>query len=173
MVRLVVPSVEGLEARLDEQRAQIDLWVRQNGVSYSNRVISEGTLRVIALAAIALNPTPARIIAIEEPENGVHLQRLEHIANILAYAALEERGPRSQVLVNTHSPLFVAEALRLKREHPERVTILHVRHDGSGSRFSRMPDPGDLFQEGEIEDLLRHDEDAKVSALLARGLLDG
>jgi len=175
MVRHVIPSIEALSVELDEQRAQIDLFVEQNGVSFSNRVISEGTLRVIALAAISLNPWPARLIAFEEPENGVHPRRLEHIASLLAFAAGIGRGEMaSQVVVNTHSPLFVAEAIKLQAQHPDEVGLIHVSHDGDGSQFRRLGDPRRLFEQYDVDALLKSDEDAeaKVQTLLLQGFLD-
>lgn len=173
MVRQVVPSVEQLRVELDEQRAQIDLLVQQNGAWFSNRVISEGTLRVIALAAISLNPWPARLIAIEEPENGVQPRRIEHIASILAFAAgIRQDNEQTQVIVNTHSPLFVAEAIKLQRHYPEKVGLFHVNHDGQGSLITRLGDPERLFEQFGVEKLLQSDDDARVQTLLLQGLLD-
>jgi len=174
MVRMVIPSVESLDVELDEHRAQIDLFVRQNGIRYSDRVVSEGTLRVIALAAISLNPWPANLIAFEEPENGVHPRRLEHIAEILSFAAgIGENIPRSQVIVNTHSALFVAEGIKLRRAHSDQVSLIHVKHDGEGSVFTPIGDPDSLFEQVDVDALLQDDEGAKVQALLLRGFLDG
>lgn len=46
-LRTIVPNVEALEVALDEQRGILDLMVRQGGIFYSGRVLSEGTFRAI------------------------------------------------------------------------------------------------------------------------------
>lgn len=168
MVRQVIVGVESLDVQLNEQRAEINLSIRQHGVEFSSRVVSEGTLRVVALAAMALNPNPVRLIGLEEPENGVHPARLQHILDLLRYLALD-RGV--QVLVNTHSPLFVSRALALQREQPEMVKVLSVRSD-AGSTSIRPLEVGELWEESAVAELLRSDEDAKFQAVLMRGLLD-
>lgn len=174
MVRQVVPTVQGIDVDLNTKRGEIELLVDQVGIKYSSRVVSEGTLRVLALAALALNPWASRLISFEEPENGVQPQRLEHIIGILAYAAgVGDNEVRSQLVVNTHSPIVVAQCLRLHREHPGEVSVLHVSADESGSRFTTLRDPGQLFENQHIDELLRDDDEARVQALLMRGLLDG
>lgn len=55
-LRAIVPSVEDLSVDLDKRRGTLDILVRQDGVEYSSRIVSEGTLRVLALCAIAVNP---------------------------------------------------------------------------------------------------------------------
>ncbi len=174
MVRQVIPSIRSIDADLNTKRGEIELLVEQSGVRYSSRVVSEGTLRVIALASIALNPWASRLVSFEEPENGVQPQRMEHIITILAYAAgVGEPSVRSQLVVNTHSPIVVAQCLRLHREHPKEVRLIHVSIDESGSRFTALDDPGELFEAKQVDELLKDDDEARVQALLMRGLLDG
>ena len=76
-LRSIVPSVESLTVQLDERRGTLDMLIRQGGVEYSSRIVSEGTLRVLALCAIAVNPWGGSLLAFEEPENGVHPRRLD------------------------------------------------------------------------------------------------
>jgi predicted ATPase len=99
----LVPSVEDLRVDLDKQRGTLDVQVRQDGMEFSSRIVSEGTLRVLALCAIAANPWARTLLAFEEPENGVHPRRLELIAELLTSLAVEHKR---QVIITTHSPLF-------------------------------------------------------------------
>ncbi len=69
----------------------LDVMVKQGGVDYSTRVMSEGTLRVLALCAIALNPWGGSLITIEEPENGVQPQQIELITELLLSMSSERR----------------------------------------------------------------------------------
>src|SRR5258708_38321341 len=80
-LRSAIPSIEGLDVDLDPRRGTLDILIRQNGAPFSSRVISEGTLRVLALCCIAGNPWPGELVAFEEPENGVHPRRIEVSAN--------------------------------------------------------------------------------------------
>ena len=66
-LRSLIPSVEDLSVDLDEKRGTLDIQVRQDGAAFSSRIISEGTLRVLALCAIAGNPWAKGLIAFEEP----------------------------------------------------------------------------------------------------------
>ena len=67
--------------------------------------LSDGTLRYLALLAILLHPAPSPVIAIEEPELGLHPDVIPHIARLLVRAS-----ERTQLFVTTHSRLLV-EAL--------------------------------------------------------------
>jgi len=71
-LRSIIPSVEHISVDLDKRRGTLDLMIRQDGIDYSSRIVSEGTLRVLALCAIAVNPWKGSLLAFEEPENGVH-----------------------------------------------------------------------------------------------------
>ena len=138
-LRSIVPSVESLTVQLDERRGTLDILIRQGGVEYSSRVVSEGTLRVLALCAIAVNPWGGSLLAFEEPANGVHPRRLDLIARLLMSLATD--GER-QVIVTTHSPLF-CDAVR-KQASPKLgdVGLLNVRRVGQPPRSSRSIRPG-------------------------------
>lgn len=166
-----IPSIEDLDVLLDKRRGTLDIQIVQNGTSYSSRVISEGTLRVLALCAIAGNPRPGSLIAFEEPENGVHPRRIEVIADLLVSMA---RPGRTQVIVTTHSPTLIAAMLRRSRKSPERIGLLRCRQDGRQTRIDPFETSGPLFDDGTIRNALRGPEDeALVEALLLRGWLDG
>lgn len=169
-VRSVIPSIKSVEVDLDERRGTLDIQVRQDDTLYSSRVISEGTLRVIALCALAVNPNPPTLISFEEPENGVQPARIEAVAKLLANIA---RLRRSQVLVTTHSPLFASTILALGREDEMDVGLFRCFREGRGSQIERFQDPGDLFTDAEIQRALTaHDESLVFEAMFRRGWLD-
>lgn len=67
-------------------------------------LLSDGTLRVLAIAAAMLSATEGSLVVIEEIDNGVHPTRAEHLlANIRAIA--EHRNLR--VLLSTHNPALM------------------------------------------------------------------
>lgn len=167
----VIPTIDALRVDLDPQRGTLDIVVQQEGTPYSSRVISEGTLRVLALCAIAASPWSSSLVAFEEPENGVHPRRIEAIADLLT--SLVRRDGR-QVVVTTHSPVLVGAFLRLQREYPALVGLYLCSQEGRASTVSRFADPGSLFSDNDIrEALVGHEDELLVQSALLRGWLDG
>ena len=94
------------EATIDIEHlkeGRVGLRLSENGISFSARLISEGTLRLIGLLAAIHPKNPATVVAFEEPENGVHPVRLKIIGEVLKNA-VQEYG--KQVIVTTHSPIL-------------------------------------------------------------------
>lgn len=110
-VRSIIPSISTLDVDLDA-RGMLQFFIRQDGVEVSSRIVSEGTLRVLALCALSVNPWNGTLLAIEKPENGVHPRRVELIAKMLTSLALDQGR---QVVVSTHSPLFCDAVLKEAR----------------------------------------------------------
>lgn len=80
---------------------QVLVRVREQGMSRSMEMweLSDGMLRFLCLATALLNPFPPPLIAIDEPELGLHPGLLPIVAEMIKAAA-----ERTQVLVTTHSP---------------------------------------------------------------------
>ena len=169
-LRSLVPSVDDLTVDLDRRRGTLDILVRQGGVDYSSRIVSEGTLRVLALCAIAVNPWGGSLLAFEEPENGVHPRRLELIAQLLLSLALEQGR---QVVVTTHSPLFCDAVLRSARERPDDTGLFSVRRAGAATVVQQFDATGPLFEDREVAAALTAGtEDGLFESLMLRGMLD-
>jgi predicted ATPase len=148
----------------------LDIIIQQDGTPYSSRVVSEGTLRVLALCCLAGNPWPGELIAFEEPENGVHPRRIEVIADLLA--SMAEQG-RSQVVVTTHSPTLIAAMLRRAHMNPGQIKLFRCAQRGRSTEVIEFDPVGPLFDDEEIRVTLTSPEDAKIEAMLLRGWLDG
>ena len=169
-LRSIVPSIEAIDVDLDKRRGTLDLLVREDGTDYSSRIVSEGTLRVLALCAIAVNPWGGSLLAFEEPENGVHPRRLELIAQLLLSLAMERDR---QVVVTTHSPLFCDAVLRQARSKPEEIGLFNVRRVGRASEIRPFDVTGPLFQDSEVAAALTSGtEDGLFESLLLRGWID-
>src|SRR5208282_3065870 len=65
----------------------------------SSADLSDGTLRFLLLMTILGSPDPAPLIAIDEPETGLHPRMMSLVAEVAANAAV-----KSQVIFTTHSP---------------------------------------------------------------------
>jgi len=146
-LRSIIPGVEELNVELDKKRGLLDICIRQDGTEFSSRVISDGTLRVLGLCAVAVNPRGGSLIAFEEPENGVHPGRLELIADLLSSLAVSQKR---QVIVTTHSPLLCDAVLRNHRADPENVALLRVGQERDGTRIVPIDTASPLFQDNEI-----------------------
>ena len=169
-VRAIIPSIDSLDVLLDQRRGTLDLFVRQNGIDYSARVVSEGTLRLIGLCAIAASPWRGSLLAFEEPENGVHPRRLELIARLLASVSLQQG---CQVLVATHSPLFCSAVLREAWQRgDDEIALFNVRRQGKETKIDRFEPSGPLFDQAEVADALDQGEDDLFGSLILRGLID-
>ncbi len=71
------------------------------GVEVPSWAVSDGTLRLLALTLAAYLPENDKIYLLEEPENGIHPMAVETIYQSLSSVY------DSQVLVATHSPVFL------------------------------------------------------------------
>ena len=167
-----ITSITDITTELDMKRGELDLLVRQNEIWLPSRVVSEGTLRVLALCAMAANPFSHGLVAFEEPENGVHPRRIEVVTKLLVNASKAR-----QVVVTTHSPLVVGEIVRMVRQKeldPEHVAVLRCGSGPDGTRLERFEITGPLFADQEIrEGLVAADDADGIQAMLLRGWLDG
>ena len=112
--------------------------------------LSDGTLRYLCLLATLLHPAPPSLVAIEEPELGLHPDVVAKVAELLVDAS-----QRTQLVVTTHSRMLV-DALS---DHPSSVVVCEME-DGE-SRFTRLDGArlkawledyglGELWSSGEI-----------------------
>jgi len=167
-LRSVIPAIDDLEVDLDTKRGTLDIQIQQGGTTFSSRVVSEGTLRVLALCAIAVT-ADAGLVAFEEPENGVQPQRLNRIAELLTQVA---RRGAAQLVVTTHSPEFIAAMLEGARRGKADIGVFSVNRDGAATGIHHLQDPG-LWENQAVRALLEDpDESERVAALVRRGWLD-
>ncbi len=101
-LKRILPTDSRIEVELLKE-GRVGLRLSENGLWYSARLISEGTLRLIGLLAAVHPVNQATLIGYEEPENGVHPVRLKIIADLLKNAVQEHQ---KQIVVTTHSPIF-------------------------------------------------------------------
>ena len=94
--------------------------------------LSDGSLRYLCLLAILLDPDPPPLIAIEEPELGIHPDLLHKLADLLVDASR-----RTQLIVTTHSDIMLDSL----SAHPESVVVCE-KHKGQTEM--RRLDHGEL-----------------------------
>ncbi len=112
----LVPGILTIEIEKDEARNQYLIWAKtQDGRSFSSQVLSDGTLRMLALVTLKNDPQHRGVLCFEEPENGIHPFRLKNLVNILRDLATDFNDPTQaeeplrQLLINTHSPVLVGQ----------------------------------------------------------------
>ena len=77
---------------------------------FSSRVLSEGTLRILALCILEFDDRHTGLLCFEEPENGIHPFRIKAMTKLLKDLSIDFNEidlPLRQVIVNTHSPVLV------------------------------------------------------------------
>jgi len=83
----------------EQDRVQLYIRRKHGHREDSAADLSDGTLRFLLLLTILATPDPPPLIAIDEPESGLHPSMLPIIAEVAAEAAT-----RTQVILSTHSP---------------------------------------------------------------------
>jgi len=110
----LIGSIKSIRIDRDEKRELFTLMMtNQDGTELPARALSDGTLRFLALSVLELDPETPGLICLEEPENGIHPDRIPAILQLLQDIATDpqepadETNPLRQVIVNTHSPSVV------------------------------------------------------------------
>lgn len=114
----LIPGVSRLDAELHKasQEYKVELTMR-DGLPFSSKVVSDGTLRVLALLTLLHDPRHRGLICFEEPENGVHPGRIKPLVRRLrdmVTVPSEETNevmPLCQLMINSHSPVVLSALL--------------------------------------------------------------
>ena len=114
LVRLIPGIVDfTVETDPNNREYRIDISMR-SGPPLTSRVISDGTLRVLALLALLNDPKHRGLVCFEEPENGIHPQRLKSLIQRLRELVTQVQEPESveeplsQLIMNSHSPVVLS-----------------------------------------------------------------
>ena len=106
--------VTSVDVVRDDVRELLTLSVTEaGGQRFAANAISDGTLRFLALSVLAEDPEAKGLICIEEPENGIHPERLTAMARLVRDLAVDVDNPidsgniMRQVILATHSPYFL------------------------------------------------------------------
>ena len=114
----LLPNLIEVNVYNDKANQQYIIKVKgEDGREFSSRVLSEGTLRLLALCVLEYDPQHTGLLCFEEPENGIHPFRIEAMARLLKDLSVdfeETEMPLRQVIVNTHSPVLVSQLIDWK-----------------------------------------------------------
>lgn len=159
----LLPGVKDVSIDSDERRELRTLIVKmRDRQAYSASSLSDGTLRFLALAVIASDPDASGLLCMEEPENGIHPLRIPEMLRLVRSlsdadvdgSGWEDRSALRQVIVNTHSPLVVAELpdsdlLMAESVRNQAASLVRFKALGSTWRHPDAAGPGTITR-GEL-----------------------
>ena len=112
----LIDDVRDVTVDFDEKRESLTVMLTgRDGTPHTARSLSDGTLRFLALATLELDSESPGLICLEEPENGIHPERIPAMLALMQDIATDADdpigpdNPLRQVIVNTHSPAVVAQ----------------------------------------------------------------
>lgn len=144
----VAPGFTDVEVIVEGSRLQLYLTEGERNIPAHR--LSDGTLRYLSLLAILLDPGPARLVLIEEPELGLHPDVLPALRDLLV-----ESSGRFQLIVTTHSTQLVdamtehAESV-VVCEKPEATTILRRIDPKEIEHWREFGSLGTLWMSGQL-----------------------
>lgn len=160
----LVPGVTDLAVVRDEEKREYRLEIMmRDGQIFNSRVLSDGTLRILALLTLLHDPRHQGVLCFEEPENGVHQTRLQKLMAFLEEACtdptsevVEPDRPFRQIIVNTHSSI-AASAVRRSVILASRSEVVEPGLAGALRSRTTM-DPYELMEQEELfdQDLKAH-----------------
>ncbi|MDJ0838573.1 MAG: AAA family ATPase [Acidobacteriota bacterium] len=110
----LIDDVHALRVDRDIKRELVSLEVTdREGTRHPAGSLSDGTLRFLALAVLEHDTTTRGVLCMEEPENGIHPDRIPALLQLLQDIAVDPHEPVGpdnllrQVIINTHSPRVV------------------------------------------------------------------
>jgi len=153
-IRLAAPFIDDFVLRPAkrgrDQQVSLEWTQRGSQEPFPPTVLSDGTIRFIALTTALLQPDPPSTIVIDEPELGLHPAAIALLAETIRAASVN-----AQIVVGTQS------ALLLDRFEPHEVVV--VERDNGKSNFRRL-------YESKLRDWL---SDYSLGQLWLKNLLGG
>ncbi|MFJ9242971.1 AAA family ATPase [Streptomyces sp. NPDC101776] len=159
-VAAVLPDVREIDVVQDKTQALWDIWIQhKHEPRMAPRVVSGGTLRVLALLAAAHDPAHPGVLMVEEPENGLHPNRVPRLlerlkASVTDPAAYEEpteddRDALRQIIVTSHSPVVLASLLdEASQDVVFMDTVTRLERGQSPTRLTRARKVGVTGERG-------------------------
>jgi predicted ATPase len=149
-VRTALPDVEEIQVRERPDDRHSYLVIRySSGYEVPSWLVSDGTLRMLALTLLPYLPDFTGLYLIEEPENGIHPRAVETVFESLSSAY------NAQILLATHSPV-----------------ILSIVDSQQVLCFAKNPDGASDIVRGDLHPALRNwKHEVSLGELFAGGVL--
>ena len=173
-----IEDISFIETPRDEVMLQLTETFGGTSTQYDAAILSDGTLRVLSIAAAMLSAPEQSLVVIEEIDNGVHPSRA---ADLLERISSIAKKRNLRVLISSHNPALL-DALP-DDAVPETVFCYRSPKDGSSQlvRLRDIPDypeliaqgtVGHLMTRGLLERFVKHHPDSKQKKQKAMEWLD-
>lgn len=127
-----LPNFTEVDVVDDKENKQYLIKLKDVGKKeFSSRVLSEGTLRILALCILEHDDKHTGLLCFEEPENGIHPFRIKAMTDLLKDLSVDfndEESPLRQVIINTHSPVLVGNMLQWKYDKNVSIWYAQMRN---------------------------------------------
>ena len=146
-----IENIDFLETARGEVMLKLTETFGGISTAYDATNLSDGTLRVLSIAAVLFSAPEQSIVVIEEIDNGVHPNRAENLLKRISDIA---KLRHLRVLISSHNPALL-DALP-NEAIPETVFCYRSPHDGSSQlvRLRDIPDYPELIARGTVGHLM-------------------
>lgn len=128
-LKTFLPEYTSVDVQDDKANKQFIISIsNEDGKVFTSRVLSEGTLRLLALCILLVDDQHQGLLCFEEPENGIHPFRIKAMVKLLKDLSMDLGNPDillRQVIINTHSPSLLKEVCKI--EEDKRISIWFSR----------------------------------------------
>jgi predicted ATPase len=142
-----ISDISFIEARPSEVMIKITETFGDQRREYDASLLSDGTLRVLAIAAVMLSAPEGSLVVIEEIDNGVHPSRAR---DLLAQLSSLAKDRSLRVLLSSHNPALL-DGLP---DDAVPAVVLCYRNPTTGAsnlvRLSDLPDYPELVAQGPV-----------------------
>lgn len=127
-----LPNFVEVDVLDDKENKQYLIFLKDvDKKEFSSRVLSEGTLRILALCILEYDDRHTGLLCFEEPENGIHPFRIKAMTELLKDLSVDFNEidiPLRQVIVNTHSPVLVGNMEAWKNNNNVSIWYAQMRN---------------------------------------------
>ncbi|MEM6456291.1 MAG: AAA family ATPase [Acidobacteriota bacterium] len=127
----ILDDVDSVRVERDTVRRVYRFVLRDRlGAEFSTTALSDGSLRFLALTVFGLDQEASTVLCLEEPENGIHPERIEAVMNVLIDQAVDpfwpvgQDNPLRQVIFSTHSSVIASHVDRDSLLFADRQNVL-------------------------------------------------
>lgn len=151
-LRVAVPGLNSIRLEPAGPGQKIITVREKNNLTFYPHQISDGTLRLLALTAIAHGAVTAPLLAIEEPENGISPARLFQLVELLRNHA----STGQQIILTTHAPYLVdclqPNELIILTRNGGPTTLIDLTPADIAQRQHEFGPLGELWVSGALQD---------------------
>lgn len=152
LLAYAVPGIEEIRSKRYGKKRGLEFIQRtsQGRNQFDAHQMSDGTLRLFGILLALLQPAPASLIAVEEPEVSVHLGALAALVEVLRTQADDQ-----QVVITSHNADLIdfvkVDELRIVRATDAGTQVSRVAKHSVKTIKAELFSPGELFRAGGLQ----------------------